>query len=452
MSARSAPDSTAGLATSRAGAAVVDLTPRGSVFLFGYPHVERMSAGVHDPLECAALYLQAGMDGALFLANDLIFFTRDFAAEVRRRIAGATGVPIEAIMLTATHTHSGPVMIDSLSNAADSVVPKPDSLYLTWVADRMVEAAIAAVSSAVRAELALTVVRAHDVGCNRHDPAGPADPEVPVLLARSVPDRRPIGCMMIYGMHPTVLHEDSRLISADFPHYVRQWLRARVLTESCPVIYHLGAAGDQSPRHITRANTFAEAERIGTNLARGIEAALGELGSFRPVEMVAARRVMLELEPRHFPSVEQAREVLRQTRARYGQLRAAGAPTQHVRTAECDVFGAEKTVLFAEAEADGRLEHAIRCASPAEIQVIRIGPWRFVGWPGEFFVEYGLALKARAPAGTYLVTLANGELQGYIATPEAVAAGLYEATNAVFAAQNGERFVERTLELLATCE
>jgi hypothetical protein len=47
----------------RAGAAVTDLTPAGSVFLFGYPHVPRWSTGVHDPLECAALYLRDGWGG-----------------------------------------------------------------------------------------------------------------------------------------------------------------------------------------------------------------------------------------------------------------------------------------------------------------------------------------------------------------------------------------------------
>ncbi len=39
----------------RAGAAVADLTPEGPVFLFGYPHVPRLSTGVNDRLECAAL-------------------------------------------------------------------------------------------------------------------------------------------------------------------------------------------------------------------------------------------------------------------------------------------------------------------------------------------------------------------------------------------------------------
>jgi neutral ceramidase len=66
---------------------VVEITPPASVFLFGYPHVRRMSTGVHDPLECAALYLRGSGGQALFLANDLIYVSRDFAEEVRTRIA-----------------------------------------------------------------------------------------------------------------------------------------------------------------------------------------------------------------------------------------------------------------------------------------------------------------------------------------------------------------------------
>jgi hypothetical protein len=94
------------------------------------------------------------------------------------------------------------------------------------------------------------------------------------------------------------------------------------------------------------------------------------------------------------------------------------------------------------------LRAAIVHCSPAEIQVVRIGPWRFVAWPGEFFVEYGLQLKASAP-DAFLITLANGELQGYIATPEADARGVYEARNAVFAPANGAAFVAATLKTLA---
>lgn len=429
-----------------AGAAVADITPAGSVFLFGYPHVPRMSTGVHDPLECAAFFVRADETAALFVANDLIYFSRDFATEVRRRVAAATRVPAEGIMLTATHTHSGPVMANNVGHASDPVVPKASQEYLHWLSDKIVATAVAAVDSAVSAELGLTLALAAGVGTNRHNPIGPTDPDVPVLVARALATREPIACLLVYGMHPTVLHEDSTLISADFPFFTRRALRAHSLPATCPVIYHQGAAGNQSPRHVTKANTFAEAQRIGENLARAIAAAIPRI-SFAPVDAIRCRRGFVTLEPRSFPPIEAARAAVSSAREKFDQLRRSHSPPQTVRTAECDVFGAERTAELARAAADGRLGAAIKNSSPAEIQVITIGPWSFVGWPGEFFVEYGLALKSRAPA-TFLITLANGELQGYIVTPDAVARGAYEATNAVFTAGNGPRFVEETLALL----
>lgn len=199
---------------------------------------------------------------------------------------------------------------------------------------------------------------------------------------------------------------------------------------------------------MTRANTLAEAQRIGENLAGTIaEACVAAVVT--PVAGIVAHTTRLEVEPRVFPCAEAAREALAVKRARFAALQAGDAPRQEVRTAECDVFGAEKTAILAVAAADGRLAAAVAAASPAEIQLICVGPWRLVAWPGEFFVEHGLDLKSRAPEGTHLVTLANGELQGYIATPDAVRRGYYEATNAIFKVDNGPRFVERSLELIA---
>ena len=430
----------------RAGAAVTDLTPEGSVFLFGYPHVPRLSTGVHDRLQCSALYLEGGGGRVLFLANDLIFVGRKLAGEVRRRIAGEAGVPEEAVMITATHTHSGPVTVDYVSNAADPVVPRADRAYLRLVGERMVAAAVAAVRSAVPAEAGLAVARAEGVGTNRHDPAGLADPEVPVLVARARADARPIACMVVHAMHPTVLHEDSTLISGDFPHFARAFLQGGVLPAGCPVLFHSGASGNQSPRHVARANTFAEARRLGENLGRAIAAVVPGIAFSDALPVVATRR-FIDLEPRRFPTPEDAVAAERAARARFEELRAAGAARHAIRTAECDWFGAEETAELSRAALDGRLAEALRKCVPAEVQVIAVGPWRFVGWPGEFFVEYALEVRRRFPFA-FVVTMANGELQGYIVTPEAAARGVYEATNAVFGPENGPRFVETTLALL----
>ncbi len=45
--------------TLQARAAQVDITPESAVPLFGYPHVRRISTGVHDPLLASALVLRS---------------------------------------------------------------------------------------------------------------------------------------------------------------------------------------------------------------------------------------------------------------------------------------------------------------------------------------------------------------------------------------------------------
>ncbi|SDS48592.1 neutral/alkaline non-lysosomal ceramidase N-terminal domain-containing protein [Opitutus sp. GAS368] len=431
-----------------AGAATSDITPQDRVFLYGYPHVPRLSTGVHDRLESAALYLRQEGQAVLFIANDLIFVSRQLSGDVRRRISIKTGVPAEAIAITATHTHSGPVTVDGLSHHADPVVPKADPSYLQWVADSMVEAGCAAIRSAQPAEAGLVVAQAEGVGTNRHDPAGPADRSVPVLVVRALADQRPIACMLAYAMHTTVLHEDSTLISGDFPHFTRQYLRRHGLVpEHCPVLYHNGASGNQSPRHVTKANTFAEAQRLGELLGAAVADAMRRIAFHRSCPL-RVRRAHVPLQLRVLPAVAQAEAQAKAALEKFRSLRTAQAPRTAVRTAECDWFGAEETVALAQAALDGRLQAAANQCSPAEIQVFELGTWKFVFWPGEFFVEYALEVKGLSP-NTFVITMANGELQGYIVTPEAVARGTYEATNAVFGADNGRRVVAATLGLLA---
>jgi hypothetical protein len=111
-------------------------------------------------------------------------------------------------------------------------------------------------------EVQLTVADGSCVGTNRHDPAGPADPEVPVLLVRDRDSQKFLAAMVVCSMHPTVLHEDSTLISGDFPVMARRYLQEHVLGGDCPILYHMGFSGNQSPRHVTRSNTFDEAARL----------------------------------------------------------------------------------------------------------------------------------------------------------------------------------------------
>ncbi len=428
-----------------AGAATADITPRGPQFLYGYPHVPRTSTGVHDPLQGGALYLSDGRASLLLCSADVIFIGKDLAARVRARIEAAAGIPGGSVLVSATHTHSGPVTVDYLSNSADPVVPKADAAYLRVLEDGLVEAALAARRSACPAEVGLAVADGSGVGTNRRAPDGPTDPQVPVLIARERGGGAPIGCLLVCSMHPTVLHEGSTLVSGDFPAMAREHLRG-VLGPACPILYHTGPEGNQSPRHVTRENTFAEARRLGGLLGSRVAQAIPRIVYADRLELAAAR-ALLDLPRRSFPAPAQAEERLRRARRRFEELKAARAPRQEVRTAECDWFGSEETLTLARAAESGELQRAYAACLPAEVQVLRIGPWRFIGWPGEVFVEYALQVKRQAP-DTWIINLANGELQGYIVTEEAAREGGYEASNALFGPESGALLVARTLEVL----
>jgi hypothetical protein len=414
--------------------------------------VERYSTGIHDPLLSSVLYLADygppadGRTQVMFIANDIIFVGKATAERVRRRIEDATGVPGENILVSATHTHSGPSTVDYVSLAEDPTVPKVDPAYLQRFEDGIVAAALAAYRNSRPAELGLALADATGVGTNRRNPASVADPQAPVLLVRAADTGRPIACLVVYSMHPTVLREASAVVSGDFPAMARRFLQQNVLSEDCPVIYHTGPAGNQSPRHVVRGNILAEAARLGEMLGRVLADAISRI-SFSSSVPLQVRRARVDLPRRVFPSVPEAERKLETAVQWLTHLRQSGAPRQQIRGAEVDWFGAEETLRLARIAAEGRLEAAYRSCLPAEVQALQVGQWWFVGWPGEIFVEHALAVKA-AVKDTFVISLANGELQGYIATEDAAREGGYEASNAIFAPESGRKLVEATLRML----
>lgn len=434
----------------KAGTAIVDVSPLTPMFLVGYPHVPRISTGIHDPLYASALALDNGTAAVIKVAVDILFFNPPTARDLRRRIAAATGVRDACVFVSCTHTHSGPITIDMLNWKDDPVVPPCDPAYLARITAGVVAAATQAWASRAPAEIAWTSCTVDGVGCNRHSPDAPRDPECGLLAVRNPQSRRLTALSLVYGMHPTVLHEDSTLISADFPGCCRRYLGAR-LGEEVAVLYDNGLSGNLSPRYHVRNQTFAEAERLGNRLGECIARAVTGLtdADFTDAAVLAGVLEPVAIERRTFPGVTEAETILKNARADYARLKAAGAPHGPVRTAECSVFGAEETLTLAKLQATGEVDAVMKNYNPIDLQVIRIGDRCLAGFPCETFVEYGLALKQQTALKTHPVTLVNGELHGYIVTEAAHAAGGYEAWNSFFAPAVGARLVATAERLVA---
>ena len=433
----------------RAGGAGIEITPRlergHGPYLTGYPYAERHAEVIHDPLFASSLYLHDGRSGACFVSCDLLYVPGDLAARARRRIADALRLPVSHVMLTATHTHSGPLTVRLITHEADPTVPPSDADYLRYLEDHIVESACRARDYARPARLAYGEANGAELGGNRRDPSGPSHPRMPVLVARARDDDRTLAAMVVCSMHPTVLHEDSGCISGDFPGLARRWLHEHL--GRFPLIHHMGASGNQSPRHVVRGNTIEEAYRLGHVLAQEIRH-VAEDASNLVSPVIRCEQAFVALPAAKPPEVEAARAAAKAAEAAWRGAIQRGESRAVVRTAEVDWFGKRKALALAEAAEAGLVAKAVADRSPAEVQVIAIGPHAFVGWPGEVFVEFALDVVESHPEAT-IITLANGELHGYLVTQAAKDEGGYEASHALFdSPASGRALVTATLDLL----
>jgi hypothetical protein len=435
--------------TLKAGVGVRSINPPEGAVLFGYPHVERISTGVHDPLLVSAVYLEDDTRRVVLIALDLLFLDPPTARSIRRAVAVETSVPESSVLISCTHTHSGPVSCELLGWRDDPAVVDPDPVYLEFVREQVVDAAREAAGGTRPAELAWTTADARGVGGNRLLTGGVTDSEVGILAVREEGGGDPLAIALVYGMHPTVLHEDSTLVSSDFPHYARLHLKQR-FGESLTVVYHTAPCGNQSPRRFVSGQTFEEAERLGRKLGKAAVGAIEGLGDddfTRHCTLFGELREV-DLPRRVLSSSTEAERGLDKCRARYERLKAEGAERATVRTAECAVFGAESTVVLARANERGEIDRTLDAYRPIEVQMLRVGNACLAGLPGELFTEYALEIKRRAPCKAFVVSLVGGELQGYIVTPEGDAQGGYEAANSLFTPAAGAVMVETVLSML----
>lgn len=430
----------------KAGASAINITPKVSLHLAGYPFVERFSIGTHDPLLSTALFLSDGQTSTLFISNDLIFVSKASANRVRQSISSITGIPSSNILISATHTHSGPSTVTFTAGSTDTLLPEVDKDYVQYMEDAMITNACQAFENIQNAEIGLATADATGIGTNRLDPSDASDLEVPVFLIRNQQSKEPIACMLIVCMHPTVLHEDSKLYSGDFPGIARQIIQRKIFQNECPVLYHMGPAGNQSPRHVTKENTFEEAIRIAKILVEAVDKIINRI-EFISETAVRCTNKFVDLPKKKFPDLIQAEKHLNRAALKLEELKNLPVDKRTIRTAEVNWFGAIEFLHLVKMSQEGELEKVYQSCLPAEIQVIQVGPWTFIGWPGEIFVEYGLAVK-NEKQNTFIISLANGELQGYIVTKLAAERGSYEASNATFDHTSGDVLVKETLHLL----
>jgi len=431
----------------QAGAAIIDVTPQKPMFLHGYPHVERISEGTHDPLYASALIIDNGEMQIGFCAVDVVFISQEIAARVRSGVHEQTGIPEQNLMVSASHTHSGPVTFSDIFY--DPVVPKMDPKYISYLMEKLVQVYVEAFQNKRVSKIAITTADGTGVGGNRRSKTDAIDPEMPVIVLKEAETDKIFALSTIYCMHPTVLHEDSKLYSADFPGYTREFIK-KEFGEDTILLYHTGPSGNQSPRHFVKSNTFDEAQRLGFMLGERIVESIKESSNdvFKDWVSLSAQQSHQMLPKKKFMSIEEAESKVTFVKNKLQQMQRDNVNPSEIRTVECDWFGAEENKQLTEMASTGELDQVYQSVLPAEISIVGIDNNRFVFLPGEMFVEYSLMIKNNFPGNTFIASLSNGVLAGYLVTEEAEEEGGYEASNSIFPAKAGEVIVDKVIAML----
>src|SRR4051794_8784117 len=93
------------------GAAEIDITPPIGHRMAGY-FDERLATGIHDPLKAKAIVLGQGQEQVALVFCDLVGISLNVSKKARALASQRTGIPVTNILISATHSHTGPLFDD----------------------------------------------------------------------------------------------------------------------------------------------------------------------------------------------------------------------------------------------------------------------------------------------------------------------------------------------------
>ena len=408
-----------------AGAYEIDITPPLGVDLAGYFNV-RKADSILDNLYAKSVVLKDGDTEVAITSCDLCVIPREMVLAIRAFASQWSGIPEENIMISATHTHTGPVTTGLLAGEIDST-------YIEVLVKKIASSIAMAKKNLKEASVRAGRGKEQNLVFNRRyvmkdgwvktnpgklnpdiiKPAGPVDPDILVILLEDN-TKSPIALLVNYANHVDTIGGTG--ISADYPGILSNTIK-RFLGD-IPVLFLTGAEGDINHIDVMDSNPqggYEEAKRIGITLAGEVLKVLVKLTPINGHLGIKSSFLDVPVRKPDQIEVDKAKKLLEET----GEMSSGELTAFDLAKGSLEVERAYAQEVTALLQLDRDLEEL-------ELQAISLGELVFLGVPGEPFAEIGLAIKRGSPFSyTGIVSLANG-YSGYIPTEKAFDEGGYE--------------------------
>src|SRR5512139_2381917 len=112
------------------GTAQLEISPQPGIELAGFAVRPQPSTSLLDPLQVRALYIDDGSEKLLWLHADLLAFEQSLADRLRHWVQAELEIASSRVLLSATHTHSGPATIRLVGCG------EVDMAYVHWLEER----------------------------------------------------------------------------------------------------------------------------------------------------------------------------------------------------------------------------------------------------------------------------------------------------------------------------
>lgn len=410
----------------RAGFAKEDITPRVGVELCGFgPYLHRYSIAVRDRLWARAMAVAVDDGTVIVIGLDLAGVQRATTTRVRELVAAQTGVAPDRIMLSCTHTHSGP------ATRPIAGWGEMDPPYMETLPHRIARAAIDAVSRMEEATIHHAEVPCEGMGLNReHDrdappleevlrddwrPAMPELTDTTCRVLRLDAGGRTIGFVSHFGCHPVVCCQQNRHIHGDYA-----GVATNMLEDEHPGsagLFLQGALGDVNSCvvHKPERESLEALDVIAARYAGCVRRAL-EAAEPIPIDSVDARSREVRFSRKPLDG-DELRRMLRSHEAVCADPDARDAD-HDVRMSAVHMRTLRNLIE--------RLDRGERLDGPIELQAMRLGPLAILGTPFEVFQAIKNDVVARSTHQFTWVLSTTNDYQGY-APDRTRAAGGYAA-------------------------